>query len=469
MFGFGNMYFSPQRKEANTIMNQIKSALKIALCAIVLAISFTSYAKDVNSQKTAAFPDLHSALVGAEFNNEKITALENRMRQFVSDGDTMGIATLLVHDGKVVSHTQAGVRDMIAGAPIAEDTIYRIYSMTKPITGVAMMKLYEQGNFSLDDPVSKFIPEFKDLEVVKSYEKDGSFEVEALERQPTMRELMSHTAGFAYGLYGGDPANLAFMKQGVLGSADLQVFIDKVATIPLMHQPGKHWFYSAAVDIQGAIIERITGMTLAEYFSSEIFVPLGMPDTAFYVSADKTDRLSDVFAYHPETKKFQRMPFIEQKYNRLGDMSYRKETLRMESGGGGLVSTLADYARFCQMLANGGELGGVRVLNAASIELMRTNVLSDQQNMNIAGTLTEVESDRLGFGLNVGTIRNSAAEKSGISKGSYYWGGAAGTWFWIDPANNLYFIGMIQRFQQGGPVVDFRGVSQALVYDALLK
>ncbi|MFT6044574.1 MAG: CubicO group peptidase (beta-lactamase class C family), partial [Arenicella sp.] len=322
--------------------------------------------------------------------------------------------------------------------------------------------------FSLDDPVSKFIPEFDSLEVLKSDEKDGSFEVEPLERQPTMRELMSHTAGFAYGLYGDDPANQAYMKQGVLGSADLQEFIDKVASIPLMHQPGKHWFYSAAVDIQGAIIERITGMTLGEYFSSEVFAPLGMPDTAFYVSTDKADRLADVFAYHPETKKFQRMPFIEAHYNRLGDMSFQKETRRMESGGGGLVSTLADYARFCQMLANGGELDGVRVLKAESIELMRTNVLRDDQNVNIAGTLTEAESDRTGFGLNLGTIRTST-DAPGIPKGSYYWGGAAGTWFWIDPVNKLYFIGMIQRFPQGGPVVDFRGVSQTLVYDALIE
>lgn len=450
-------------------MSQFKSALKIALCVTVLGVSLTSQAKDVHIEKVASFPDFNSEAVGAEFDSEKIAALESRMRQFVSDGDTMGISTLLVHDGKVVSHMHAGVRDVMAGAPIAEDTIYRIYSMTKPVTGVAMMQLYEQGKFSLDDPVSKFIPEFENLEVVKSYEKDGSFEVEPLERQPTMRELMSHTAGFAYGLYGSDPSNLAFRKQGVLGAANLQKFIDKVATIPLMQQPGKHWFYSASVDIQGAIIERITGMTLSEYFSAKIFSPLAMPDTAFYVPADKADRLADIFAYHPETKKFQRLPFLEQKYNWLGDMSYSKETRRMESGGGGLVSTLGDYARFCQMLANGGELDGARILKAESIELMRTNVLTAEQNVNVAGTLTEAETDRLGFGLNVGTIRRAEGSKPRMSEGSYYWGGAAGTWFWIDPANKLYFIGMIQRFPQGGPKVDFRGVSRGLVYDALVE
>ena len=459
-------------------MNRFKFAQKIMLCAVVLGISFSVFAKSVKVEKSVAFPDLNTKLVGAQlnaqkFDAEKIAALESRMRQFVSDGDTMGIATLLVREGKVVSHTQAGVRNIVNGSPITHDTIYRIYSMTKPITGVAMMQLYQQGKFSLDDPVSKFIPEFEGLKVVKSYQDDGSFEVEPLERQPTIRELMSHTAGFAYGLYGNDPANRAFREQGLLGSADLQEFIDGVATIPLMHQPGKHWFYSASVDIQGAIIERITGMTLGEYFSAEIFVPLGMLDTAFYVPADKADRLSDVFAYHPETKKFQRMPFAEEKYNRLGDMSYRKETRGMESGGGGLVSTLSDYARFCQMLANNGQLDGVQILTPESVKLMTSNVLSDQQNVSIAGTLTETETDRLGFGLNLGTIRSAGNSpengEQAMSVGSYYWGGAAGTWFWIDPTNKLYFIGMIQRFGQGGPEVDFRGVSRDLVYDALLE
>jgi len=449
-------------------MNRSKFAQKIILGVIAFGVSFTLSAKNVGTTKTGSFPEFNSASIGTQFDAEKIAALESRMKKFVSDGDTMGVATLLVHEGKVVSHTQAGVRDLVEGSPIADNTIYRIYSMTKPITGVAMMQLHEQGKFSLDDPVSKFIPEFKDLKVVKSYEKDGSVELEALERQPTMRELMSHTAGFAYGLYGDDPSNRAFMKQGVLGSPDLNAFIDNVATIPLMYQPGERWFYSAAVDIQGAIIERITGMTLGDYFSSKIFAPLGMPDTAFYVPADKAERLSDVFAYHPETKKFQRLPFAERKYNVLGDMSFSKETRGMESGGGGLVSTLADYARFCQMLINGGELDGVRVLETESIELMTRDVLSGKQSVNVAGTLTETESERLGFGLNVGTIRKMEGEH-GMSVGSYYWGGAAGTWFWIDPANNLYFIGMIQRFPQGGPAVDFRGVSRQLVYDALVK
>ena len=331
------------------------------------------------------------------------------------------------------------------------------------------MMLYEQGEFSLDDPVSKFIPEFEGLEVVKSYEQDGSFDLEPLERQPTMRELMSHTAGFAYGISGMDPSNVEFRKQGVLGSPDLQTLIDKVATIPLIHQPGTDWEYSISVDIQGAIIERITGMTLGEYLDKKLFTPLGMSDTAFYVAADKADRLADMFAYHPVTQNFQRMPFSEPDYNLLGDISYSKETRGMESGGGGLVSTMADYARFCQMLINGGEFNGTRILSEKSIKLMSTNVLTEGQKVNIAGNLTESGSDRLGFGLNFGIILGAEFSKSNYGDGNYFWGGAAGTWFWVDPANDLFFIGMIQRFPKSPPSVnpDFRGVSQKFVYDSL--
>ena len=449
-------------------MKHIKPTLNSVLAIAIFAISSIACSKDTSD--FASFPDFDSKLLRADFDSEKLTALEDRMRKFVADGDTMGIATLLVRGGKVASYAQAGVRDIVKGKPITQDSIYRIYSMSKPITGVAMMMLYEQGEFSLDDPVSKFIPEFEGLEVVKSYEKDGRFELEPLERQATMRELMSHTAGFAYGFSGMDPSNVGYRKQGVLGSPDLQSLVDKVASIPLMHQPGTKWEYSISVDLQGAIIERITGMTLGEYLDKKLFTPLGMSDTAFYVSAGKADRLADLFAYHPITQSLQRMPFSEPNYNLLGDISYSKETRGMESGGGGLVSTMADYARFCQMLINGGTLNGVRVISEESVKLMSTNILSAKQKVDIDGDLSNAQKDRLGFGLNFGIIMGAESNKSNYGDGSYFWGGAAGTWFWIDPANDLFFIGMIQRFPKSPPGVnpDFRGVSQEFVYDSLV-
>jgi CubicO group peptidase (beta-lactamase class C family) len=449
-------------------MKYIKPTLNLVLAIAIFAISSIACSKDTSD--FASFPGFDSKLLRADFDSEKLAALEDRMRKFVADGDTMGIATLLVRDGKVASYAQAGVRDIVKGKPITQDSIYRIYSMSKPITGVAMMMLYEQGAFSLDDPVSKFIPEFEGLEVVKSYEKDGSFELESLERQATMRELMSHTAGFAYGFSGMDPSNAGYRKHNVLGSSDLQSLVDKVASVPLMHQPGTKWEYSISVDLQGAIIERITGMTLGEYLDKKLFTPLGMSDTAFYVSADKADRLADLFAYHPVTQTFQRMPFSEPQYNLLGDISYSKETRGMESGGGGLVSTMADYARFCQMLINGGTLNGVRVITEESVKLMSTNILSAKQKVDIDGDLSNAQKDRLGFGLNFGIIMGAESNKSNYGDGSYFWGGAAGTWFWIDPANDLFFIGMIQRFPKSPPGInpDFRGVSHEFVYDSLV-
>ena len=449
-------------------MKHIKPRLNLVLATAMFALTNTAYVKETND--FASFSDFNSNIVRADFDPEKLVALEKRMHKFVADGETMGIATLLVRNGKVASYAQAGVRDIVKGKPISQDTIYRIYSMSKPIIGVAMMMLYEQGEFSLSDPVSKFIPEFESLEVVKSYEKDGSFELEPLERQATMQELMSHTGGFAYGFSGMDPSNVEYRKQDVLGSSDLQSLVNKVASAPLMHQPGTKWEYSISVDLQGAIIERITGMTLSEYLDKKLFTPLGMTDTAFYVSTGKADRLADLFAYHPITQTLQRMPFSEPDYNLLGDISYSKETRGMESGGGGLVSTMADYARFCQMLINGGTLNGIRVIAEESVKLMSTNILSAGQKVDIDGDLSSAQTDRLGFGLNFGVIMGAESNKSKYGDGSYYWGGAAGTWFWIDPVNDLFFIGMIQRFPKGpqSENPDFRGVSQEFVYDALV-
>ena len=446
---------------------RFKSTVLTTVFTLLLCAGAASQAKDSARKALKAFPDFSSESPGLAFDADKIAALEARMLKFVADGDTKGIATLLVKDGEVISHAKAGVRHLLDGAPITDDTIYRIYSMTKPITGVALMALYEQGKFSLDDPIAKYIPEFSKLEVVKSFAEDGSFDVEPLQRQPTMRELMSHTAGFAYGLYGNDPSNLAFMKKRVLASPDLPTFINRVSSIPLMYQPGTSWFYSAAVDIQGAIIERLTGMSLGEYFQSKVFAPLGMHDTGFFVPEEKYHRLSNVFAFHPETKKFQLIPFTEEKYNFLGDMAYKQGAFGMESGGGGLVSTLGDYARFCQMLANGGELNGVRVLKPETVKLMRTNVLQENQKVSIAGTLTQSAGGEIGFGLDFAVFHNKGNNKLTMGDGSYFWGGAAGTWFWVDPVNHLFFIGMIQRFPQGGPEIDFRSISRDLVYEAI--
>jgi len=394
------------------------------------------------------------------FTPDGIAALEARMAGFVTDGHVRGIETLLVHRGEVVSHVTAGIRREATGEALGDDTIYRIYSMTKPVTAVAMLMLVEEGAISLDDPITTVFPELAGLEVLTGPDDGGVYSTEPLSRAPTVRELMSHQAGFAYGLFGADPANTAVREREVLRAADLEAFIAAIADIPLLFQPGERWSYSMAVDIQGAMVERVSGQSFGAFLDSRIFTPLGMDDTGFFVPEADMERLSDVWGYDRETGEFGVAPALWSDFSQAA--------LRMESGGGGLVSTMADYARFCQMLLNGGELDGVRILQPKTVELMRTNVLPDGMTVDVTGTLSEADAATQRFGLGVGVYENTAAFGLPMGEGTFYWGGAAGTWFWIDPQNELFFIGMIQLFDQFAPEpVDFWAISGEHVYGAM--
>ena len=395
------------------------------------------------------------------FTEEGIAALEATMGKYLADGRLYGVHTRLVHKGEVVSDYLAGLRGLESQTPIEDDTIYRIYSMSKPVTGVAMMMLYEDGMFDLDDPVTKFVPEFENLQVLGGVNEDGSAILVELERPPTMRELMSHTSGFGYGLSGTDPVNSAFRDQKILESPDLQTFIDKVGEVPLLFQPGEAWFYSVGMDIQGHIIEKLSGQTFGEYLQTRLFEPLGMTDTAFYVPDEKYERLSEVYGFDPESGAMVPVPFPS--------VMFRKETVAFESGGGGLVSTMDDYGRFAQMLVNQGALNGARILQPETIELMRTNVLRDDQFLSSMGINQGDVYPGLGMGLTIGTFEDPEAVPSVLPAGSYFWSGAASTWFWVDPVNELYFIGMVQVFDNNNPngPLELRETSSEAVYAAL--
>ena len=392
------------------------------------------------------------------FSDASIAALEQAMGSYLSDGRLYGIHTRFAHKGEVLSDYIAGIRGLENATPVEDDTIYRIYSMSKPITGVAMMMLWEEGQFDLDDPVSKFIPEFADLKVLDGVAEDGSAILVEPERQPTMRELMSHTSGFGYGLSGADPANSAFRDMKVLESPDMDTFIDKTAQIPLLFQPGDAWFYSVGMDIQGAIIERLSGQTFGEFLQTRLFAPLGMTDTGFYVPEEEYDRLSEVYGFDPETGAMVPVPFP--------GVMFRKETISFESGGGGLVSTMDDYSQFAQMLVNRGELNGVRILKPETIEVMTENVLTETQFLSSLGVNQGDTYPGLGMGLTVGTVEDPAAVPSTIPAGSYFWSGAASTWFWIDPVNEAYFIGMVQVFDNNNPngPLEMRETSSSAIY-----
>jgi CubicO group peptidase (beta-lactamase class C family) len=442
-------------------------AAALTAVSLVLAPAGAGYAQA--AKKPAAATAKAAGLSPASspealgFDSARLAKLDTYMSGVVAQGRVAGATTLLARHGKIVSYKTYGKKSLATGAPMTEDTIFRIYSMTKPITGVAMMILFEEGRWRLDDPVTRFVPEFKNLRVVKTVNPDGTMVLEDLKRPPTMREVMSHTAGFGYGLQDEHPIDKLYREKGVLAANGLEDMIDRTATIPLVFQPGTSWRYSSAVDIQGAIVERISGQTLGQFMEQRIFKPLKMNDTAFFVPAAKASRLAAVYMANKETKK------IEEAVNLFGNpMPTYLTPPALESGGGGLVSTTMDYARFAQMVANKGEFEGVRLLSPASVELMGTNVISKDAVVASNGNGVSRFNEAVGFGLDFMVVKNGREAGTLEGKGTMSWGGAAGTWFWVDPENDLIFVGMIQRLGGTGGD-DLGGMARTLTYQALVN
>ena len=383
----------------------------------------------------------------------RLEHLTQAMQGFVDEGKLAGVVTAAARDGKIFHFESVGQRDIASGDPMENDDLFRIYSMTKPITGVALMILYEEGKFKLSDPVPMHIPEFTDLQVYAGMADDGTMLTEPADHPMTMRELMSHTGGLTYGLFSQSPVDDLYNEAAVLDPAsNLQDMIDKLAKIPLRQQPGSLWHYSVSVDVQGYLVEKLSGQRFSDFLEERIFEPLGMVDTDFFVPAEKADRLAEVYAYGPDGSLFASEGFT-------GGPSYLVEH-EFEGGGGGLVGSAMDYIRFSQMLLNGGELDGVRILAPLTVELMHRNQLPKGLDNSILG------SNGTSFGLDFAIIEDPV-EAEGYSKGEYYWGGAAGTWFWIDPVENIVFVGMIQQFGNGIP--DVRGTSRRLLYQAIME
>jgi CubicO group peptidase (beta-lactamase class C family) len=283
-----------------------------------------------------------------------------------------------------------------------------------------------------------------------------------MKRPPTMREIMSHTAGFGYGLQDEHPVDKMYREKRVLGANGLKDMIDRTATIPLVYQPGTAWRYSSSVDIQGYIVEKLSGQTLGQFMESRIFKPLKMTDTAFYVPAAKASRLAAVYVGNRETGKIEE---ARQVFD--NDMPTYLSPPAMESGGGGLVGTTMDYARFAQMIANKGELDGVRILAPTSVELMGTNVIPKDVLVNSNGTTGARFNEAVGFGLDFMVVKDARAAGTNQGDGTMSWGGAAGTWFWVDPTNDLIFVGMIQRMGSTGGD-DLGTMARTLTYQALI-
>lgn len=395
------------------------------------------------------------------FSAQRLERLHGLLRKEVEDGHFAGIVTALARHGKIVDFASYGKKDLASGAPMTDDTIFRIYSMTKPITGVAMMILYEQGKWSPGDPISKYIPEFAHLKVFKGSDSNGQPILEDPVHPPTMAELMSHNAGFTYGIFGVSPVDKMYRDAKVLGSRNLQEMVDKLAKIPLLYQPGTKWVYSVSVDIQGYIVEKLSGKTLGEFMSENIFQPLGMKDTAFHVAEGKRERFATLYSTNATGA-------LSPTAGGNVALDYRTEPA-MPSGGGGLTSTTSDYLRFSQMLLNGGELGGVRILAPSSVALMRTNRLSPAiMDSSEYGIGFFHVSRGFGFGFDFGVYVDPGFIGHTVGKGTFTWGGAAGTWFWIDPAKDVVFVGMVQRIiDPKSPDMDT--LTHESVYQALVN
>lgn len=426
--------------------------MRNALAILTLCVSSTTLAF---AQPMQAKPE------SVGFSTERLGRLHEAMQRQVDEKNLAGIVTLLMRHGKLVDLHSYGVKDLASGAPMTNDTIFRIYSMTKPVTGVAMMILYEEGKWHPTDPISKFIPEFANLRVFKDVDGNGGMITEAPAHPPTMKELLTHTAGFTYGLFGATPVDKMYMSKGCLGAGTLQIMMQCFASLPLLYQPGTKWVYSVSMDIQGYIIEKISGKPLGEFMAERIFKPLRMQDTAFFVPKEKRGRFATLYSAGPGGK-----------LTATGEASGPKADFAAEpgapSGGGGLTSTASDYARFAQMLLNHGELDGARILSPASVDLMTSNHLAPELLTGKFSIGKEVMRPGHGWGYDMAVFDDPHTADDVVGKGTFYWEGAADTWFWVDPANDLIFVGMTQRMFGAGqpPMAHY---SRPTVYGALVN
>tara|TARA_R110002110_G_scaffold330339_1_gene541595 strand:- start:12354 stop:13541 length:1188 start_codon:yes stop_codon:yes gene_type:complete len=393
-------------------------------------------------------------------NSAQLARISDHLSQrYVEPGKIPGSVTLVARDGRPCFLDVRGQRDLERGTQMTADTIFRIYSMSKPVTSVALMTLYERGLFSLEDPVHRFIPEFSNLGVYKA----GSFPL--FETQPcrapmTVRDLLMHTSGLTYDFLRATNIDYAYRKMAVglpQPGYTLQNMIDQLAQLPLEFEPGTRWNYSVATDVIGHLIEVISGQSLPDYLRNALFEPLGMTDTSFNIESRNLPRFAS--CYERNLSK-------ELVLHDDGQSSHFKDR-SFYSGGGGLLSTVADYYRFSQMLLNGGTLDGARVIGSRTLDFMTCNHLPGKVDLAdfALGSFSETSYDGVGFGLGFATKEDLARNANPASVGSYFWGGLASTLFWVDPVEDLVVVFMTQLIPSS--TFNFRGQLEAMVYAAL--
>lgn len=426
-------------------LRTIKFSLVMLICLCILAsvthLSTMAIASDIGNIRfdinTKGLPVVEPAKVGVSV--EKLGEIRTVLQGYVDKGNLPGFLTVIARKGQIVHFETIGMRDVENEKPVEPDTIFRIYSMSKPITSVAVMILFDDGKFKLDDPVEKFIPAFKDMQVYNSEQT----ETHDATTKMTIKHLLTHTSGLTYG-WGNKPVDKRYGEIKVFNKGStLAEMAEKLGDIPLVHEPGTKWTYGVSTDVLGYLVEVVSGMPFETFLQKRLFEPLGMRDSAFSVPKENVDRFAALYRPTQEGK----LQLARNAPLANDDLSF------FPSGGGGLVSTAADYLRFCQMLLNGGELDGVRILKSETVELMRYPHHRYRGSNNRGA---------FGLGFHVVTRKNDGEAKR--SSGAYSWSGAAATTFWIDPDKELVAILMTQLLNNRYP---FHGEFRSLTYQAL--
>jgi len=443
-------------EKTRTIIKEVKMSKFskfIGLFALAVVVSCQPTGRPTTSTQQCVIAKQGLATTTPEevgLSSQRLKRIKKVMQDYVDENKLAGLVTMVARRGKVAHLECFGVMDIETKKLMQGDTIFRLYSMSKPVTSAAVMMLYEEGHFQLNDAVSKFIPEFKDLKVFAKKTEAG-VELAEPKRKITIRDLLMHTSGLAYGLDKSTVVDEMYQEAKIFSwEQTLEEMIGKLVELPLANQPGSKWKYSISIDVLAHLVEVISGKQFDVFLEERIFEPLDMKDTGFYVPDEKMGRFAELYK-KAESGEFE--PVDPEKWG-----SFTKST-RFFSGGGGLVSTASDYMRFCQMLLNGGELDGVRILGRKSVELMTVNNLADELLPYGGGDL-----NGYGFGLGFAVIMDAA--QTGIlgSEGQYSWGGAASTGFWVDPEEELIGILMTQvmpytgRFTQEFKVLTYQAI-----------
>lgn len=395
------------------------------------------------------------------FSPERLAHLDKFLAGYVDDGRLAGWQLALTRNDQLAHFSSYGARDREAGLPVESDTIWRIASMTKPITTVTAMTLWEQGAFSLQDPISKWIPSFENVRVYDKGSAAAVFTVPAIE-PIRVWHLMSHTSGLTAGFMQSSVVDALYRQAGYEWGAppkeSLAQCVEDWAALPLLFQPGSAWGYGVSTDVLGRLIEIWTGESLDEAFASRVLEPLGMTDTTFFADESRIDRLAALYVRNPETGQA-----LRQDWGPPG----AQQRPAVLSGGGGLMSTTGDYVRFTRMLARGGELDGVRILSPHTLSLMTSNHLDGDLGTMSTGGFAETTFDGVGFGLGFATVLDPIKLRNSSSRGEFYWGGAFSTAFWVDPVQDVTCVFMTQLMPSS--TYPIRAELRQLVYSALVS